>query len=278
VSSDARTQPGPRARAIAGAPVDALLARTDELARRWAIGLILALPLERIGEIPLESFAREAPLLCAQVVRALASDEELERIAPSGAQQAGKPSPARRISEVSGARDAQAAAAAMEALRGVLWEALQDELRWQRSDESPARQVADLAELADRLAYVCSSALGSSLAQPSPPGEPVSLARAGQAPSLEGAPAAAREVPPGRSERSALGNGGVIVDEGVAAAPASRASGESAPVGRTAGPGGQPPRSSTGRAEARRPRGRALPWDTPLQPGPSGTEPPGERT
>src|SRR5437870_4366683 len=49
VSSDAR-MPVHRARAVAGAPVQPLLARTDELARRWAIALILALPLERIGE------------------------------------------------------------------------------------------------------------------------------------------------------------------------------------------------------------------------------------
>src|SRR5437660_1452122 len=54
-------QPAPRARAVAAAPVDALLARADELARRWAIALILSLPLERIGEFPLESFARQAP-------------------------------------------------------------------------------------------------------------------------------------------------------------------------------------------------------------------------
>src|SRR2546427_5204130 len=74
-------QPAPRARAVAAAPVDALLARADELARRWAIALILALPLERIGEFPLESFARQAPLLCAHVVRALQSDADLERIA-----------------------------------------------------------------------------------------------------------------------------------------------------------------------------------------------------
>src|SRR5205085_10133688 len=55
-------------------------ARADELARRWAVALIVSLPLDRIGEIPLQSFAREAPALCAQVVRALVSDAELERI------------------------------------------------------------------------------------------------------------------------------------------------------------------------------------------------------
>jgi hypothetical protein len=42
----------------------------------------------------------------------------------------------------------------------VLWEALLDELRWPSPDATAARQVADLA---DRLAYVCSSALVAAL-------------------------------------------------------------------------------------------------------------------
>ena len=162
-------QPAPRARAVAAAPVDALLARADELARRWAIALILSLPLERIGEFPLESFARQAPLLCAHVVRALQSDVELERIAP-GTNGGGEPSPARRLAEVTGVRDGRAAVEAVEALRGVVWEALLEELRWHGFDQSPAREVADLA---DRLAYVCSSALVSSLLARAPVGERV---------------------------------------------------------------------------------------------------------
>src|SRR5947208_8063080 len=70
----------PRARAVADAPVESLLERADELARRWAVALIVELPLQRIGEIPLDGFAREAPPLCAQFVRALQSDAELARL------------------------------------------------------------------------------------------------------------------------------------------------------------------------------------------------------
>src|SRR5438105_4687532 len=117
-------QPARRVRAVAGAPVEALVERADELARRWAIALILALPLERIGEFPLESFARHAPRLCAHVVRALQSDADLERIA-SRANGGREPSPALWLAEVTGARDGQATVEAVEALRGVLWDALQ---------------------------------------------------------------------------------------------------------------------------------------------------------
>ncbi|HXM86105.1 MAG TPA: hypothetical protein VN889_00580, partial [Solirubrobacteraceae bacterium] len=69
-----------RARAVADAPVDALLANADELARRWLIALIAARPLEQIAELPLDALAAAAPELCEQLVRALASDAELERL------------------------------------------------------------------------------------------------------------------------------------------------------------------------------------------------------
>jgi hypothetical protein len=50
---------------------------------------------------------------------------------------------------------------AVEALRGVLWEALLDELRGPMFDRSLARQVADFA---DRLAYVCAMTLVATIA------------------------------------------------------------------------------------------------------------------
>src|SRR6266566_858558 len=275
-------QPAPRARAVAGAPVDALLGRADELARRWAIALILALPLERIGEFPLESFARQAPLLCAHVVRALQSDLELERIAP-GANGGREPSPARRLAEVTGARDGRAAVQAVEALRGVLWEALLDEVRWHGFDQSPARDVADLA---DRLAYVCSSALVSSLAQPAQAGAQASDAHAAQAADVQaaqvrgqaakvraesGALSADREPVAGRSQRSPLGNGVVIVDEGQGPARRwSHARGHRARAEDTAEAAPDATVAPLPRARTRRTRARALPWDTPLRDDPTG--------
>jgi hypothetical protein len=288
VSSDAPTQPAPRARAVAGAPVDALLGRADELARRWAIALILARPLERIGEFPLEVFARQAPLLCAHVVRALQSDVELERIVP-GANGGREPSPARRLAEVTGARDGKAAVEAVDALRGVLWEALLDELRWHGFDQSPAREVADLA---DRLSYVCSSALVSSLAQPAPDGTQAVVVQAAQAAEVQPArvgarvaqvrgqavevpaesdlPSADRDPVAGRSQRSPLGNGVVIVDEGQGPPRRwSHARGHRARAGDAAEAQPASAVPSSARAGARRTRARALPWDTPLRDDPT---------
>jgi hypothetical protein len=80
MGSERPTNGTPRARAVADLPIEALLTRSDELARRWAVALITALPLERVGEIPLDGFAREAPPLCAQFVRALHSDAELSEL------------------------------------------------------------------------------------------------------------------------------------------------------------------------------------------------------
>ena len=179
----------PRARAVADAPVEPLLERSDELARRWAVALIVELPLQRIGEIPLDGFAREAPLLCAQFVRALQSDAELAHLvappehglARRGAQQSGgqhgEPregddrnagagaAQAHRLGALTGAHEGAAAVQTVEALRGVLWEALLDELRWPSPDAGATRQVADLA---DRLGYVCSCALATALGAGTP--------------------------------------------------------------------------------------------------------------
>jgi hypothetical protein len=257
--------PAHRARPVAGAPVQPLLGRTDELARRWAIALILALPLERIGEIPLESFAREAPGFLAQVLRALRSDGELAPLAAPAAAHAGQ-APAVRLDELTGATGGQAAVEAIEALRGVLWEALLDELRWSSLDSSPARQVADLA---DRLAYVCSVALGSTLARAPDPATPVAgpeLRVRRQAPvQAQPEPAPAPLEPPEQSVRAPLGGGVAIVDEAepvlrrAARAPAPaepRAPAANARPRRQA-----PAGAGAGRAHA---QGRARPWDIPL--------------
>jgi hypothetical protein len=146
---------GSRARPVADLVGDALLARADELARGWAIALIRSCPLDAIGEVPLAEIAREAPSLCAQVIRAMQSDAELGRLlGRDGSARAGAAG-ARRLTTIAGARDGAGAVAAVEALRGVVWEALLDEL----TDPS-SRQVGDVA---DRLASVCSQTLAAAL-------------------------------------------------------------------------------------------------------------------
>lgn len=117
------------------------------------MALILARPLERIGEIPLEEIALDGPSLCEQTLRALQSDGELDVLTGrTAADGPGRPTPALRLAAIAGAREPEAAVDAVEALRGVLWEALAGELR-----HSPGRE---LAEAGDRLAHVCAQVLG----------------------------------------------------------------------------------------------------------------------
>jgi hypothetical protein len=156
VADDLHTQLSTRAHAVADLAVDAVLERAEELAKRWVIALIRTSRLDGLGELPLDELAREGPSLCAQMVRAVQSEVELERLtgrgAPSGREQTAV---ARRLAKITGAPDTTALVEAVEALRGVLWEALGEQLR-----EPSARQVGDVC---DRLAYVCSAALATAV-------------------------------------------------------------------------------------------------------------------
>jgi hypothetical protein len=163
---DAPAQHQPRARAVAELPSEPLLACAGELATRWAIALIHMRPLEEIGGVPLEELAREAPALCAQVLRAVQSEIELERLTGQRAASARESSAlAKRLAPIAGARDAVGVAQAVEALRGVLWEALRAHLL-----EPSARLVGDVS---DRLAYVCAAALVVAMEALSPAPESV---------------------------------------------------------------------------------------------------------
>jgi hypothetical protein len=251
---------------VADAPSEALLARADELARRWAIALILALPVERIGEFPLEGFAREAPALCAAVVRALQSDDELARIAPrEGA--GGEGSFAGRVAEVTGAPDGRAAVEAVEALRGVLWQALLEELRWRGFEQAPAHQVADLA---DRLAYVCATALSTLPWSAPAAGAAVGSSGPGGAAATELAHAD-REPVVGRSGRAPLGGGVVIVDEGQLVARRTAHAHERARAVDGVAPNSAAQPAGAASQSARRARARPRPWDTPLRGSSAGT-------
>jgi hypothetical protein len=233
-----------RAHAVAELPIDGLLVRAEELARRWAIALILARPLELIGEVPLEDLARDAPALMTQMLRALQSDAELERLL--GAEIAGpaEPAPAEDLAQLAGASGASETAQAVEAMRGVLWEALRDELGWPSFDSSPALLIADSA---DRLAYVCATALAAALER----GPAVNLA--GRTHEHGGRQAGVPEANRPRPARRQV----VIVDERRdALAPASAGSGRRPTVDPVAAP-------SASHAPRTRPHPR--PWDTPLR-------------
>jgi hypothetical protein len=202
----------PRALPIADPVGDMALARSDELAKRWAVALILDRPLEAMAEIPLEDLARDARSLCEAVLKAVRSNVELERLTGSAdADASAGASPARRLAAICGARDARETAEAVEELRGVLWEALVAEIgpSWDRS--SPGLALA----VCDRLAYVCAATLAVGVdaafgSHAAPPGEQIATA----APELD--PIAPTSAP----------IGAVIIDELAGGRSASRVSAE----------------------------------------------------
>jgi GGDEF domain-containing protein len=195
VTDEARSHRAPRARAVPELPLEELTGQAQELARAWAVALIVARPPSAIADIPLEDLACDAPRLCSQMLRALGSDDELERLTePRRDSPREEPPSAQMLSGLAGARDVASVVAAMEALRGVLWEALLAELRRPVFDRYDAHLLADLA---DRLAYVCAMALAAAL--------PVALAGDPQIRGRSGVVVAGADSapPPARGERLA---------------------------------------------------------------------------
>jgi hypothetical protein len=264
VSHDRLNPPPVRARAVADAPAEALAARAEELAHRWALALLAARPLVEMVAIPLEDLARYAPALCASLSRALSSDEELAIFDVGAHERGGRPSALAAtagLSALAAGWDAPAAVEQVEALRGVIWEAALEELH-----DPTARQVADVS---DRLASVCAAALAYALAERN---ETIGAgtARPAFAPPREQVLFSAPAASPGAV-------GAVLIDEREEAAPQAP---PRAAWRRDDGPSVPPPARGQQRAQDRRSaqgapgrRGsqtapRPLPWDTPLQSSP----------
>ena len=152
----------------------ALVEGGDELAKAWLLALIEEEPLARARSIPVDQLAREGPAICVLVVRALASDCELEAVASSDDRAA-------RAGELAGANKAEDVSRAVDALRAVVWSALL------RALSDPDATL--VAELAERLALVCELVRGAALrrlagdpaAQRWPDALDRALARAGRA-------------------------------------------------------------------------------------------------
>jgi hypothetical protein len=199
------------------------------------VALVLERPLQRIGEVPLQLVASEGPALCAQVVRAVGSDAELELLlAPARAGGQEDTPPAAKLGALAGARDAGEHVRAIEALRAVLWEELLSELNWPAFDRLPPRLLADLA---DRLAHVCASALEVALSRE---------AAAARAPLPPVTGADARQERTGPAPRP---TGAVLVDERAeAVSDAWLGAGESARTQPGALPWDVPPPAERGRA------------------------------
>jgi hypothetical protein len=255
---------GARARAVADAPVQALLERADELSRRWAAALVLARPLDAIAEIPLEGLARAAPALCRTLASALASDEQLERLARGDGERAELAPP------LVLAREPSAIVADVDALRSIFWEATLDGLH-----DPPARLLADLA---DRLSYVCAIALAAML------DERGVAASASAAPRVT-APTAGRGHVLYSTQRDASHRAGAVLVDELGEDPRPLAAAENAaeepPRAGVPGVGGAvadrvvPPSapsesvSPSPEPDPSRAMPRGRPWDTPLSDEPT---------
>jgi GGDEF domain-containing protein len=112
------------ARPVPEAPIEALAADAERLAKGWLLAVVEQQPLSEAAGILAGDWAVEGPRVCEAAVRALGSDEELERLR----------SP--RF----------AAPGALDALRAVIWSALR--AAW------PEPEPDQVWGLGDRLAVV----------------------------------------------------------------------------------------------------------------------------
>jgi hypothetical protein len=275
---DERPESSPaRARPVADAPVEALVTRAEELARRWAIALILGRPPGEMATVPLEEIALVGPDLCAAIAAALRSEEELARLAAGlvdryPRERYGHAGAFAGLSLLADRWGAAASVLHVEALRGVFWEAALEELR------DPAPRL--LADLSDRLAFVLAAVLADALAEKAPQVSDRAV-RAPHERVLFSAPTGV----PGRS-------GAVLIDElepaDEAQPPAAfrrrQSDRDSSTPGhddrrRASGVGAEPQAGASVAETATRATPRPLPWDTPLEfsSGPPG-EPAGERS
>lgn len=134
--------------------VETLGGRAQTIAKGWLLLLLERAPLDAVGTLPAATLAAEGPALCAAVARGLGSDLELDRLRPSG----DLAKLVRRIGPLSGATDAAATIAAVDALRACLWVAALDA-------RAGTREAGAVGELAERLAEVTAVVMGTALSE-----------------------------------------------------------------------------------------------------------------
>ena len=159
-------------------------------AKGWLLALIAARELQDAPAVPTAELARDAPKLCAAILRAVGSDAEVD-VSPLAA----------RAGAMAGAGSPATAIAAVGLLRGALWEAL-------RATMGPL-DAATTAALAERLAWVCDLVAAATVSAPrEAPGLRVRDARSRSASGPEGT---ARDAAPA-AERAAPGAGATALD------------------------------------------------------------------
>jgi GGDEF domain-containing protein len=187
---------GRRPHPVADVP-PAALADGQAPAKGWLLGLVAARPLRDAPALPIPDLARDAPALCAAVLRAVGSDAELRRL-ESGGDLAGL---AARAGALAGAGGPAAAVAAVAAMRAALWEAL-------TATMAPL-DASTTAALAERLAFACDAVGAATLGAASPGAPP--------APDAVASPGAAASPGAGAPPGAAAAPGAAAPDDSVAA-------------------------------------------------------------
>jgi GGDEF domain-containing protein len=116
-------------------------------AKGWLLALIAARDLQDAPAVPTAELARDAPKLCAAILRAVGSDAHLDL-----------PPLAARAGAMAGAGSPASAVAAVGLLRGALWEDLRATM--------PPLDAATTAALAERLAWVCDAVAAATVSAP----------------------------------------------------------------------------------------------------------------
>jgi GGDEF domain-containing protein len=130
------------ARAVAGAPINPLLAHLDELTKGWLLALLEHASLDEAPGILAADLPRDGPRVCEAVVRALADDADLRRLEPDGQLEL----LVARTGLLAGATTPEASIRAVDTLEAVIWSAIRSELRDDDLDL--------LAEISERLARI----------------------------------------------------------------------------------------------------------------------------
>jgi GGDEF domain-containing protein len=163
----------------------AALADGQAPAKGWLLALVSARPLRDAPALPVPDLARDAPALCAAVLRAVGSEAELRRL-EGGGDLAGL---AARAGELAGAGGPAGAVAAVAALRAALWEAL--------TLTMAPLDGPTTAALAERLAFVCDAVAVATLGA-------VASAGASESPGASASPGVVAPLraaaPPGASD------------------------------------------------------------------------------
>jgi GGDEF domain-containing protein len=116
-------------------------------AKGWLLALMAERELRDAPAVPVAELARDAPKLCAAILRAVGSDAALDL-----------PPLAARAGAMAGAGSPATAVAAVGLLRAALWESLRATM--------PPLDAATTAALAERLAWVCDLVAAATVSAP----------------------------------------------------------------------------------------------------------------